>query len=138
MPVRTISAVVLGGALWFFLFMAVGICFGFVWPAYAEAVSLLFDSGDSSLFTLPMYFINMIVFLAAGLGAGTLAAWVGKRPLPTLVLGGVALVLFGIDHYILVWDNLPHWYNLIIPWVIAGTLLAGGRLIGPLTPKAAH
>lgn len=128
MVLRAILAIVVGCALWYCLFMAVGIGIGLLWPDYRAAAALMFDADDFSLFTTPMLFANMLVFVAAGLGSGWLAAWIGKRPLPAQILSGAMLVLMLYNHYIRVWDDLPAWYNLVIPLIIAGAIYVGGRL----------
>lgn len=125
---RGIGAFLAGGAVWWFLFLAVGIAFGLVWPDYREAARVMFNDDDLSRFTTPMLFVNFIVFATAGLVVGWLAAIVGGNRLPSLVIALVYLITMGYNHYVRVWDQLPAWYNVVVPLVIAGTIALGSRL----------
>jgi len=60
---RRVIAVVAGCALWMFLFYAVGIGFGLIWPAYAEAARFMMQESDLSHFTTPMLFLNWALFV---------------------------------------------------------------------------
>jgi hypothetical protein len=128
---RTAIGTILGFAAWWFLFFAVGIAFGLLWPAYREAARFMFE-GDLGHFTTPMLFLNWLVFLIAGTVTGWVAAFAGSSRMPALI---VALLLLGyglVNHYILVWNELPDWYNLIVPLVIAAPVAIGGRLRKPV------
>ena len=128
MPLRSLAGVILGIAVWICLFMAVGIGFGLILPEYREAARELFGNGDSSLFTTPLYLLNWVVFTVIGLIAGAVAAVVSRNRTAPMVLAAIYLIAMIADHYILAWDTFPVWYNLIVPFVIAGTLYLGASL----------
>jgi len=128
---RAALAVIVGIVVWWLLFFAVGIGVGAAWPDYRIAARFMFQEDDLSHFTTPMLFANWLVFLGAGVGSGWLTAFVGRSRLSTLVLTGLFLAYMILNHYVLVWDELPGWYNLIVPFVIAGTILLGGRVHHP-------
>jgi len=128
MRVRAIAAVFVGGFVWWFLFLAVGIGIGALWPDYREAARFMFQEDDLSHFTTPMLLANWVVFLGAGVGSGCLASLIGRSRTPLRVLAGLFLVVMMVNHYVLEWDALPAWYNVVVPFVIAAAILLGGRL----------
>lgn len=136
MSIRAIAAVVVGCAAWWFFFLAIGIGFGLLLPGYQEAARYMFREGDLSHFTTPMLFLNFVVFMFAGLAVGWLASLIGKSPIPALVVAGLYLLYMAINHYIVVWDELPGWYNLVVPLVIAGSIVLGGRLAASIRRTA--
>ena len=135
MTLRRIAGVLAGCVLWIFFFYAVGIAFGLLWPAYAEAARFMMQESDLSHFTTPMLFLNWLVFVIDGLLTGIGATLVGRERLPSLIVGGLLLVYGMINHYFLVWTELPAWYNVIVPFVIAGPVVAGGRLMEARLPR---
>lgn len=135
---RPIAALVAGCAIWWFLFLAVGIAFGLLWPDYREAARLMFDEDDLSHFTTPMLFVNFVVFAAAGIVAGWLAALIGGSRLATLSLTLLFFIVMAYNHYVRVWEALPAWYNVVVPVVIAGTVTLGGRLFRGVPEQSAR
>jgi hypothetical protein len=125
---RTVAAVVAGILAWPVGFIGIGIAFGLLWPAYREAARTLFNEQDFSHFTPPMVFLNFVVFLGTGLIVGWLAAAIGRTRAAPLIVTGLYLALFLVDHYIFAWNTLPAWYNLIVPFVIAAPIFVGGLL----------
>jgi hypothetical protein len=126
---RPIAGGVLGFALWWFLFFAIGIGIGMMWPEYREAARVMFQEADLSLFATPMLFANLFLFVVAGIVVGCISTLLGKSRIPTLVLAALFLIYTVINHYILEWEQLPPWYNLIVPVVVAGSIWLGGRVI---------
>jgi len=129
MPWRPIAGFTVGIALWWFLFFAIGIGFGLVWPEYREAARLMFQEDDMSGFGTPQLLLNFVLFLLAGTIVGWVVTLIAKGRTPALVLTGLMLVLMMINHYILEWDSFPAWYNLIVPLIISGAIFAGSRLV---------
>jgi hypothetical protein len=128
MIVRTIAGVVAGVATWFATFYAIGISFGLAWTAYRDAARAMF-AGDMSLFTTPMLFLNYVLWLGTGLAAGWVAARVGKNRMASLILTAVTFVYFAVNHFVLVWGQFPDWYNVTVPFVMAGSIFLGGRMV---------
>lgn len=133
---RTIAAIVVGCAGWWFLFLAVGIGFGLLWPEYREAARFMFSEGDLSHFRTPMLFLNLVVFAIAGLAVGWVVTLIGRSRIPALVVALLYLLYMAVNHYILVWDELPAWYNLVVPLFISGAIVLGGRLVSVPTPTS--
>jgi hypothetical protein len=96
----------------------------------------MFQEGDVSLFITPMLFANLSLFVASGIVVGCISTLLGKSRIPTLVLAVLFLIYTVINHYILEWEQLPPWYNLIVPIVVAGSIWLGGRVINLRTEAA--
>jgi len=69
-----------------------------------------------------------------GVIAGFVLWWVlfstviARNRISALIVAALLLLYAGVEHYILLWDKLPAWYNLIVPLVIAGSVWLGGRI----------
>jgi hypothetical protein len=125
---RTVGAVIAGALAWPVGFFALGMAFGLLWPAYREAVRVLFAQQDFSHFTPPMVFANFGVFIGCGLISGWLAASIARNRAASLGVTLLYLAVFMVDHYIFAWNILPAWYNVIVPFIIAAPIFVGGRL----------
>jgi hypothetical protein len=125
---RSIVAGIVGLALWVFLFYALGIGVGLVWTGYREAARVMFQERSFLLFTVPMLFANLLVFFLSGYTAGQVSTVIARHRGAALVLSVLLLIYAVTEHYWLLWDSLPSWYNLIVPIVIAGSVWLGGRL----------
>ena len=125
---RSIACGVLGFALWWLLFFAIGIGIGLVWPEYRDAARVMFQEGSFRLFTLPMLIANLLLFTVAGLVVGWISTHIARSRTPALVLVALLFIYAVVEHYVLLWDKLPAWYNLIVPVVIAGFIWLGSRV----------
>lgn len=135
MMFRSIAAVLAGIVIWFGLFMLLGICCGLVWPDYRLAAQQYFESQDFGLFTVSMMLANLTFFAITGTVSGWLVTLLGASRKPALILAGLGLVYGLFDHYYLEWNVLPTWYNLAVPWILAGSIYFGARL-RPLSKAA--
>jgi hypothetical protein len=126
--VRTLAAIVAGAVAWVAGFYAIGISFGLLWTAYRDAARAMF-AGDLSQFTTPMLFLNLVVWVGTGVFAGWVARLVGHGRAAPLVVTALTFVYAAINHFVLVWGQLPDWYNLVVPFVIAGSIPLGGRAL---------
>lgn len=135
MNFRAIAAVIAGGVLWYVLFMALGVAIGLVWPDYQQAAAEFFEREDFGLFSFPMMLMNLLLFAIAGKLTGWFVAALGASRKPALVLAGLFFALALFDHYYLVWNVLPSWYNLLVPWIVGGSIYLGSRLKLPFKPS---
>src|SRR5215510_12114001 len=114
---RTIGAVVAGLITWIFVATVLNLALRASWPDY-HAAEIAFD------FTLAMKFARLVLGAASSIGAGFVAAWIGKGRMSAAILGMVLLCLFIPDHY-LIWDKFPVWYHLtflvsLLPLILLG------------------
>jgi hypothetical protein len=126
---RSIVSIILGAAVWWFLCFAVGIAWGLVWPRYREAMRFMSEDGDLSHFTLPMLLVNDFVFIVAGLAVGWLVTRISGNRIAALILALLYLIYMTVNHYFVLWDELPAWYNLLVPIVVSGAIITGSRLV---------
>ena len=75
-----------------------------------------------------MLLLNFMVFSITGLVVGWLVSYISKNRTPALVVALLYLLYAVFEHYYLVWDKLPDWYNVIMPWIISGTIVLGSRI----------
>jgi hypothetical protein len=125
MTLRSVGAFVGGIVIWSALFWMVGIAFGFAWPDYSTAARLFFASQDFSLFTVPMMLTNFVLFAIAGLASGWIVTKVARGRNAGLALAALGLGYGLVEHYYLLWNVLPDWYNLVVPWIMGGSIYVG-------------
>jgi hypothetical protein len=124
---RQIAGGIAGLALWWVLFFVIGVSIGLLWPEYREAARVMFQERAFRLFTPPMLLANLLVFAVAGIVVGRVSTLIAKSRIAALVLAALLLLYTIIEHYVLLWDQLPPWYNLVVPLVIAGFVWLGSR-----------
>jgi len=126
MFLRAAGGVLLGLALWWLLFFALGIGIGLLWPQYRDAARVMMQERTFQLFTTSMLFTNYLVFATAGAVAGWVSAAIARKS--SIAIAAILFVYAGLQHYLLLWNKLPDWYNVTIPLVIAGSVWLAGRL----------
>ena len=92
-------------------------------------------ASDMSLYTTPMLLLNWVLFTIIGGVVGIVSTRIARTRIPALIVALLLLVYAVTNHYFLVWDDFPHWYNLIVPVVIALTVVLGSRFTAA---RAAH
>ena len=78
-----------------------------------------------------MLLLNYLVFLIDGAVTGWLVTLISNHRRPALIVALLYLIYTISEHYYLIWDKLPGWYNVIVPWVIASAIVLGSRLRRP-------
>ena len=122
---RKITGGLAGFLLWWFLFFVAGIGIGVVLPDYREAARLMFQEGDMSGYTTPLLLCNYFLFITNGLIVGLVTTLLSKSRFPVYILTGVFFTYMIVNHYVLEWDSFPGWYNLMVPFIVAGAILLG-------------
>ena len=91
------------------------------WPHYHEAET-------SFNFTFAMKLARLVLGATSSLGAGFVAAWIGKGRMRAATLTGIVLLgLFIPNHYLLL-GKFPVWYHLtflvsLLPLTLLGAAL---------------
>lgn len=98
---------------------------GMLWPEYREAMRVMFQERQYHALTTLMLMTNLCLFAVAGILVGYVSTVLASGRTPALVVAALLLIYAVIDHYVLLWDKLPHWYNLVVPLVIAGFVSLG-------------
>jgi hypothetical protein len=122
---RITGGVVLGLALYWILFLVLGVSIGLLWTDYRDAARVMMQEQSFRLFTLPMFLMNYVVFAAAGAVAGWVSTRISKTIMSALIATAILFIYAGTEHYALLWGKLPDWYNLTIPLVITGLFWLG-------------
>jgi hypothetical protein len=115
-----------GLVLWCVLFLVIGVGIGLLWPEYRQAARVMFQERSFLLFTPTMLLANLTLFIVAGIVAGGISTLIARSRISALIVAVLLLLYAVTEHYILLWDKLPAWYNLIVPLVIAGSVWLGG------------
>jgi len=75
------------------------------WPHYHEA-ELAFN------FTSAMKFARLVLGAISSLGAGFVAAWIGRGRVSAATLTGIVLLGLFIPGHYMIWSKFPVWYHL--------------------------
>jgi hypothetical protein len=118
---KTVGAVIAAVVTWFFIATVVNLALRAWWPHYHEA-EIAFN------FTFAMKVARLVLGATSSLGAGFVAAWIGKdRMKPAIFTGIVLLCLFIPGHY-RIWDKFPVWYHLTFLVSLFPLTLLGGAI----------
>jgi hypothetical protein len=118
---KTIGAAIAAVVTWFFVATMLNLALRVSWPHYHEA-ELAFN------FTFAMKLARLLLGAISSLGAGFVAAWIGKGRIRAATLAGIVLLgLFIPAHYRL-WSKFPVWYHLtflvsLLPLTLLGAAL---------------
>jgi hypothetical protein len=75
---RIAGGAILGLAIYWLLFLVLGISFGLLWSDYRDAARLMMQEQSFRLFTTPMFLTNNVVFAVAGAVAGWASTLISK------------------------------------------------------------
>ena len=102
---KTAGAVIAALVTWFFVATVLNLALRAWWPHYHEAETT-FD------FTFAMKLARLFLGAISSLGAGFVAAWIGKVRMTAAMLTGVVLLALFIPGHYRIWDKFPVWYHL--------------------------
>jgi hypothetical protein len=118
---KTVGAIIAALVTWIFIASALNLALRASWPYYHEA-----ETGFN--FTFAMKLARLVLGATSSLGAGFVAAWIGKRPMRAATLTGIVLLGLFIPNHYLLWDKFPVWYHLtflvsLLPLTLLGAAL---------------
>jgi hypothetical protein len=127
---KTIGAAIAALVTWFFVATVLNLALRASWPHYHEAETAF-------NFTLAMKLARLVLGAVSSLGAGFVAAWIGKDRMKAATLTGIVLLgLFIPGHYLL-WSKFPIWYHLTFLSSLLPLTLLGAALYRRTCQKAA-
>jgi hypothetical protein len=127
---KTIGAAIAALVTWFFVATVLNLALRASWPHYHEAETAF-------NFTLAMKLARLVLGAISSLGAGSVAAWIGKDRMKAATLTGIVLLgLFIPGHYLL-WNKFPIWYHLTFLASLLPLTLLGAALYRRTCQKAA-
>jgi hypothetical protein len=118
---KTIGAAIAALVTWFFVATVLNLALRVSLPHYHEAEA-------SFNFTLAMKIVRLVLGAISSVGAGFVAAWIGKDWMKAATLTGIVLLgLFIPGHYLL-WSKFPIWYHVtflvsLLPLTVLGAAL---------------
>ena len=102
---KTIGAAIVALVTWFFVATVLNLTLRAWWPHYHEA-ELAFN------FTFGMKLARLVLGAISSLGAGFVAAWIGKGRMSAATLTGIVLLVLFIPGHYRIWSKFPVWYHL--------------------------
>ena len=125
-PGRALPAIALGAATWWLFLKSCMFILKAAWPEYAAAY-------PERAFTLPMYFVRLVIFAATTGATAAVATRVAPARWMPWLAGGAMLLLSIPDHLYpgYVWETYPVWYHLTyLAYLVPVALIAGRRVLG--------
>lgn len=118
---KTIGAAVAAVITWFLVATVLNLALRACWPHYHEA-ELAFN------FTLAMKLARLVLGAISSLGAGFVAAWIGRGRIGAATLTGIVLLGLFIPGHYRIWSKFPVWYHLtflvsLLPLTLLGVTL---------------
>jgi hypothetical protein len=118
---KTVGAVIATIVTWFFVATVLNLALRAWWPHYHEAETAF-------NFTLTMKLARLVLGAISCLGAGFVAAWIGRVGMRTAMLTGIVLLVLFIPGHYRIWDKFPVWYHLtflvsLLPLTLLGAAL---------------
>jgi hypothetical protein len=127
---KTIGTAIAALVTWFFVATVLNLALRVSWPHYHDAETAF-------NFTLAMKLARLVLGAISSLGAGFVAAWIGKDRMKAATLTGIVLLgLFIPGHYLL-WSKFPIWYHLTFLASLLPLTLLGAALYRRTCQKAA-
>src|SRR6478752_6137630 len=118
---KIVGAVFAALVTWIVVATVLNLALRALWPHYHEA-EIAFN------FTFAMKLARLVLGAISSLGAGFVAAWIGRGRMKAATLTGIVLLgLFIANHYLL-WSKFPVWYHLtflvsLVPLTLLGAAL---------------
>jgi hypothetical protein len=121
---KTVGVVIVALVTWIFVATVLNLALRALWPHYHQA-EIAFN------FTFPMKLARLILGAISCLGAGFVAAWMGKGRMRVATLTGIVLLGLFIPNHYLLWNKFPIWYHLtflvsLLPFTFLGAALSRG------------
>jgi hypothetical protein len=115
------GAVIAALVTWIFVATVLNLALRASWPHYHKA-----ETGFN--FTFAMKLARLVLGATSSLGAGFVAAWIGKGRMREATLSGIILLALFIPNHYLLWDKFPVWYHLtflvsLLPLTLLGAAL---------------
>jgi len=119
--VQTVGAVIAALFTWFFVATVLNLALRAWWLHYHEAETAF-------NFTFAMKLARLVLGATSSLGAGFIAAWIGRGRMKAATLTGIVLLGLFIPNHYLLWDKFPVWYHLtflvsLLPLTLLGAAL---------------
>jgi hypothetical protein len=118
---KTVGAVIAALVTWIFVATVQNLALRASWPHYHEAETAF-------NFTFAMKLARLVLGATSCLGAGFVAAWIGRDRMKAATLTGIVLLGLFIPNHYLLWGKFPVWYHLtflvsLLPLTLLGAAL---------------
>jgi Ca2+/H+ antiporter len=122
---RSILAVVAGYLAWVAGFWVPAIALASVWP---ELAPLAFEDGRYDVFETPMLMSFQLIWVLANSAAGFVTRLVAKSRIEVWVAAALLFAYFAYNHFWVVWNVMPDWYNVLVVVLAVPGVLIGSRV----------
>jgi len=126
--VKIILGVVAGWIVWAVLFNASVFGFAALWPEFQAAGRHALDTMDYSQLTNPMLILLLGMYFWVNPATGWLTMVIAKHKIAVWIVGISLFIYFACMHFYVLWNNLPNWYNLVVPLLVLPLVYFGSWL----------
>ena len=126
---KTVGAVIAALVTWFLVATVLNLVLRASWPHYHEAETAL-------NFSFAMKLARLVLGATSSLGAGFVAAWIGKGWMSAATLTGIVLLGLFIPGHYRIWSKFPVWYHLTFLVSLLPLTLVGAALYRRIYRKA--
>jgi hypothetical protein len=125
---RSILAVAAGYAVWAVAFWVLIFLLALVWPALRDAGGVFFEQRRYDIFATSMLVAFQLMWPFANAAAGLVTRLISRRQPEVWCLAALLFVYFAYNHWWVLWDELPVWYNVVVVIPVVPFVLIGGML----------
>ena len=127
---RSILGILAGFIGWWVAFYASLVIFAAVWPGLLDMGRRALESNDYGQISTPALTLLIVMYFWVNPIAGWLTVLITRNRNDALITAMPLFAYAAFAHYYRLWNNLPDWYNLIVPVLIPPLVYLGGRLAG--------
>ena len=125
---RAIAGVIVGVIVWWLLFYVLEIYLWMLWVGLRSVTGQTLAGVRFDPFPAVAVVLNILLFLIDGVAVGWLVSKISRNFVAVLVVAGFFLLYWLWKTYQHHWGASPNWYQVLMPWIIAGAIVQGGRL----------
>ncbi|MEX1034175.1 MAG: hypothetical protein WDZ30_12500 [Cellvibrionaceae bacterium] len=135
MNIRAVLGVPAGFVTWWVLFYASTFVFAALWPAFQEAGRPAVESGDFSQLTTGMLSLLVVMYFWVNPLSGLVTVLITRNRKHAWFTAAPIFLFAAYQHFYFLWNNLPDWYNVLVPLLVPPLVFLGGMLVKTLEQR---